>query len=317
MMRWISMASLLVGITSAAAPGGVVGGAFGQANAVANGQTPEQASQKEKPSPSAAASSTKALDMAVKALAKEYKAYEKDPSTKLRSESDYFKDGGVDVSADAVWTLLGRRLDANPAGDGYIKWQLLSASAATVDAKLMPKAIRAYRAAPLPLQRPGIATGNNQLTRALNGKKEAQLDKINEGLVAAVQAKATQNEPILKYRNALFERLLPSTETYEMGLRDYVSRREAGASAEELAGKIAAGIRAWAPTAKRPQINAVGQMLLHASQETGPEFYTGTKWDAKTGGTWIKAHVGQESANDLTALIGELQQANSTGKKDK
>jgi hypothetical protein len=318
--------ALAIGLGGPVASAGIVGGAFGQAGAVAGGKTPEQAAAEKQPKPKPSengenggnrpsrptrpsAEAIKALDTAVKSLAKEYQDFEKNPSASIRTESNYFKDNAADVPAEALWDMLGRRLDSDPAVDGYVKWQLLSApSAASVEGKLVAKAAKAYRAAPLPLARPG-RVGNNQLAKALQGKKEADVTQINTELTTAIQTKATQNEPILKYRDSLYDRLPPGPEKFELGLRDFVARQQAGANAADLATKLAADIQAWVPTAKKPQLSGVGQMLVRAAHETGPEFYTAADWkDDKRGGEWSKKRIGEDSAIPLADLVTELQQ---------
>src|SRR5438874_7499991 len=79
------------------------------------------------PAQSAEAKANLAVAKAVGALKKEYGEHQKDPIVPLRKECNYFveqPDG--EVSVEAIFNALDRRVGDDLASDAYVKWQLLS-----------------------------------------------------------------------------------------------------------------------------------------------------------------------------------------------
>ncbi len=86
------------------------------------------------PAQSAEAKANLAVAKAVGALKKEYGEHQKDPIAPLRKECNYFveqPDG--EVSVEAIFNALDRRVGDDLASDAYVKWQLLSGIKGKVD----------------------------------------------------------------------------------------------------------------------------------------------------------------------------------------
>ncbi|QNN21273.1 hypothetical protein HED60_02980 [Planctomycetales bacterium ZRK34] len=87
-----------------------------------------------------------------------------------RAESNFAPDQNWSLENDQVITALSRKLDANPAVDGYIKWQLLSfapdISAASTD---QVNRIVAQMPKPIDQPQPTVAAGSSANGRNNNG----------------------------------------------------------------------------------------------------------------------------------------------------
>jgi hypothetical protein len=98
-------------------------------------------------------------------LNKEYEQYLRNQGTNVREASNYFKDHPEpDLTPDAIVSALASR-GGDPRTSAYIKWQLLSGlpdDASAIPPQPARMMLSAYRAAPLPINRPGIALQEQQ-----------------------------------------------------------------------------------------------------------------------------------------------------------
>ena len=215
------------------------------------------------------------MNDAVAALLKEYQAAVKDNKPLPREKPDYF---GADKSADLTDETIVGTLASNVApdrgADSYIKWQLLSGLGTTLDPKLLPRLLLAYRGAAAPYPRPGLSIDDKKqldaYIRPFTASDAATINGINDKLQGLVDAWDKRNAPILKYRNALYPRLPVAAESLAAGVEDGHARVAAGISCKEFWKQLKDNIRAWegnGPTP--PQAKALADELLRVINEWG------------------------------------------------
>ena len=147
----------------------------------------------------------------VKELAAEARASLKDQGIWPRQEADYAAKKHLSLDSDVVIKSLGRRLDRNPAVDGYIKWQLLS---------FKPDLTRASRrqhgaivkALPKLAPRPGPTSKQQKVFSAAADRPPSlkladSTKQAYDAFYAARKQVDHVNAPNLHYRDALAKQL--------------------------------------------------------------------------------------------------------------
>jgi hypothetical protein len=187
------------------------------------------------------------IPAAMAALAKEYKAHQKDPkSAKVRGKSDYFKENpSPEVTPESVLKGLESTVSGGPAVEAYVKWQLLSGVPGKFPEDLAKRAVAVYRYAPAPpAAHPGLNKKN--LTRAISGLKKEQAAGVQKQFDEKVGEATEANAVFLAYRDELFGRLPQTYEALGAGLEDVSERASRGLNAGKLFDLVGGGIRNWA-----------------------------------------------------------------------
>jgi hypothetical protein len=262
------------------------------------------------------AGDAKALTAAVTALGKEYDLFSKDPiKNPLRADANYFKDNPTDASAADIIAVLDKPIKgADKKGEAYVKWQLTGALPEKLDPKDEQKLLKIYDKAPGPIPRPGA--GKEEQAK-LNGQiahlGKNQEFEFNEKYLDAVSKAQAVNAPILAYRNALYQRLPASYDTYAAGFKDVYGRYEAGLDTEPLMGQIISGVETWSIDAKQNELANMHKLVSALAAEPPPDVYTGVKGGEKGGYVWLKSQSKLDEGGRLTALVKTLEERGSKG----
>jgi hypothetical protein len=215
-----------------------------------------------------------------------------------RTKSDYFSENpNDDVTPEAVLAAIARPSgDADARLQAYVKWQLLSALPEKVEEpKHAAALIRAYKTAPEPMPRPGVAPRERaQLDKLAQGAREADQPKVQEQFEKLLEQSDVGNGPILAYRDELLTRSPPSYETYVAAFGDAVQRLEAP------------------PQQLNDMIKAVRQL----KGKEGPDYYDRLEWDERSRRlTWFKRRNDLNDGKHLEDLVAFLseQVKNSPG----
>jgi hypothetical protein len=186
---------------------------------------------------------------AIAALLAEYQAAMKDKKEdSLRSKCDYFlKEKNAAITPEIILTELEKQISPDGRAASYVKWQLLSGIDGHFSDALTPRAIRAYRNAPLPADHPGI--NHDALQKALNrmGANKQDLEvPINKELNEHIDQYKVTIKPYLAYRDEFYNKLTPSYEMFEAAFFDMYTRASHGADAYDMWRDMDKSIRAWA-----------------------------------------------------------------------
>jgi hypothetical protein len=265
-------------------------------------------------SPSAARS---AVRTAVTALTKEYEQFLRKPAAaEVRATCNYFTDHpDSSVTPDVIAAVLV----TGGGGDqvaAYVKWQLLSGLPATVDEATGKQLLQAYRAAPLPLARPGISPEDQKtLDRLAQGRKESDEPDLKAQLDDAVNAVARSNAPILAYRDELYRRLPKNADAFAAALEDLAERQSTGAEGRDLVKALATDVRQWAASEPPPPrtLAAMGKAFRRLADTRGPQYYGSPYWrESGNGGfAWRKSRAEIDSGHalkDLAVFLDEQSQ---------
>jgi len=204
-----------------------------------------------KPGPSPAAP-------AITALVKEYQTSLKEKNGEgLREKCDYFSTGEKPegLTPEVILAALEKPIPgaADPRAEAYVKWQLLSGLDGKFSDALLPRAIKAYRAAPVPRDHP--ARNHRALDQKLYrmGVFKADLEVgINKELTDAIAQYRLYVDPILDYRDEFYRRLPGGYDTLVAGVQDTFDRVQHGAPATEFWKTVSGEIRSWALTGGKP-----------------------------------------------------------------
>src|SRR5687767_866421 len=219
-----------------------------------------------------------AIQAAVAELSKEMGASLRKSASPPRTKSDYFSENpNDDVTPEAVLAAIARPSgDADARLQAYVKWQLLSALPEKVEEpKHAAALIRAYKTAPEPLPRPGVAPRDRaQLDKLAQGARETDAPKVEEQFEKLLEQSDVGNGPILAYRDELLNRLPPSYETYVAAFGDAVQRLEAGLDVADHLEAVSTGVREWAMSGKAPpqQLTDMLKSVRQLKGKEGPEY---------------------------------------------
>lgn len=209
------------------------------------------------------------ITKAITALTKEYRDFVKEPNkNKLRDQSNYFADAlagsnepPADLQAEQVVSALERQVSGDPTEEAYVKWQLLSAMPSRLSDKdkLATRLFAVYHRAPNPLPRPGMSSADQARLKALVTGREAtpnldQSPAYRDWL--AVMARYTAfNDPIISYRDLLFNRLPQRPPTFGAGFDDLFERIATGATTRDFQISVCKAIGDWSHTdGTKPEI---------------------------------------------------------------
>jgi hypothetical protein len=255
-----------------------------------------------------------AVRAAVVTLAKEYDQYLRNAAgATVRETSNYFKDNHDDtLTPDAIIAAVQTR-GGDPRTSAYVKWQLLSGlpDGNALDPSAAKQLLVAYRNAPAPLPRPGIAPHEQQkLDVYVQGKKESDEADIKAYLDTAVAQVARSNSPILKYRDALYQKLPKTPETFAAAMDDLVQRLNAAAEDKELLKQLVADVREWATLESRPPhvTNALAHAARKLADTKGPQYYQSPYWHSSNVFAWRKTRGSVDSASALKDLAVYLEE---------
>jgi hypothetical protein len=201
--------------------------------------------------PPAAKAAASPLDRAAADLKKEFAPRLKDPNAAVRTECNYFTEhaADADVAPEQVLAAIERppQRGEDPRTAAYVRWQLLSAAPETFDDALAPRLLAAYRKAPPPAPRYGMAEHERSALDKMLARARPQDDIIlNEHLDRAQARSDADNASILAYRDELYRRLPPVTGKFVAGFRDAHERMAAAALQKEHMTRLIADVQAWA-----------------------------------------------------------------------
>ena len=261
-----------------------------------------------------------AVRAAVVALSKEHEQFIRGggTGTAIRETSDYFKVNPSDaVTPEAIVAAVSARGGGDARTSAYVKWQLLSAlpDAVTATEELGPALVKqlltAYRAAPRPIQRPGVSQQDQQkLDVYVQGKKQTDEADLKAYLDTAVSQVARHNSVILKYRDELYRKLPKNPETFAATMDDLMQRLSAVANDEELVKAFISDVREWATLESRPPhlMNALARAVRRLADAKGPQYYTSPYWHSSNVFAWRKTHGGVDSESALKDLAVYLEE---------
>jgi hypothetical protein len=260
-----------------------------------------------------------AIRAAVQALTKEYEPVVRGgggAGTSVREESNYFTDhpDAASVTHDAVIAALASRTGGDPRTASYVKWQLLSAlpdDGDGLDPAAAKPLLAAYRAAPLPAPRPGVAPHEQQkLDVLVKGRKQSDEADLKAALDTEVSRVARQNTVILRYRDALYGKLPKTPEAFAAAMEDLMQRLNAVASDEDLVKALVDDVREWATMESHPPhvMNALARAARRLADAKGPQYYQTPYWSSSNVFAWRKTRAGVDSASKLKDLAVYLEE---------
>lgn len=261
-----------------------------------------------KPGPSPAAP-------AITALVKEYQTSLKEKNGEgLREKCDYFSTGEKPegLTPEVILAALEKPIPgaADPRAEAYVKRQLLSGLDGKFSDALLPRAIKAYRAAPVPRDHP--ARNHRVLDQKLYrmGVFKADLEVgINKELTDAITQYRLYVDPILDYRDEFYRRLPGGYDTLVAGVQDTFDRVSHGAPTTEFWKTVGGQIRAWALTASDPNklremAGAIVKLNEYVKDEQNKPYYRVIfSTDAKNGGLKWQP---QSTIDQEGRYVGEL-----------
>jgi hypothetical protein len=246
-----------------------------------------------------------AVRAAVTALGKEFAA------DKLRPACTYFKDvPAKDISDTAILDELTAPF-SNARLSAYVRWQLLSGLSDEPDANMMTRLLAAYRGAPTPFARPGIAVSEQQkLDQFVRGKQLVDEADVKRQAALIFEAAAKQNQPILAYRDELYRRLPKDLNTIAAALTDLSYRMSVVADGKELVKMFARDVQEWATTKGSPrQLAAVAEAVRKLADSKGPYYYSTPSWrQSSRSFGWTNTRTGIDSGDALEDLADALDE---------
>lgn len=256
------------------------------------------------------------LEAAVKDLKQEYAAHQKDPDeSRLRPQSNYFRDHPVELSPDSVLDALERPISDDPRLSAYVRWQLLSGAPAKFDEKLLPRVLRLYESAPQPWPRFGVAPVERaQLDALLTKARREDEAPLSVKLEERFARDSEENKPVLAYRSELYARLPASYESLVAGLRDAHERAAAaagGGAYDEHAKRVVQDAQAWAQSgsADPRQCGQLADLVARLRFERSPPYYARAAWrnDRLSWSTRTDAVYSPKKLSDLEKVLREAQ----------
>jgi len=236
------------------------------------------------------------VQTAAATLLKEYQSIMKDKKGEgLREKCDYFTTNKVEgITPELILATLEKPVSTDVRADAYVKWQLLSGVEGKFPDPLKARALKVYRAAPVPSRNPLLDHGT--FDRALNRvgiMKQAAEPEINKEVAGKIKEYRDGIEPILSYRDELYSRLPANYDTLVAGLSDIYVRVSAGAPANEFWATVSAAARSWALTSSeaanmRQLASAMDKIRSFVKDDRNKPYYrviwanedkfTGLKW---------------------------------------
>ena len=205
-------------------------------------------------------------------MKREYGAFVRNPeAAPLRTACDYFKeDAAGTIPPDAVLAALEQRMAGNARESAYVKWQLLSALPAELDAPTVERLVKVYQRAPVPAPRYGASKQDQRkLDGLLVGAKPEDDVRLTDGLGKMAEQAAATDRVVIAFRDELYRRLPPSREKFLAALQDAHARVTAAADKEKLAEALEADLPGWAlqggtPRARRARGRRIArQVAVH------------------------------------------------------
>jgi hypothetical protein len=261
-----------------------------------------------------------AVDAAVDALRQECAANRKDGRA-LRETCDYFGGpgsaaaaAGVGVAApdvDAVLSaLVDPRLDPDPRAALYIRWQFLSALPAELPPTALPRALDAYRQAPRPAARFGLAEKDQRvLDELLSSVRKTDDVVLTSKLEAQARQGAEQNKPVLAYRDEWYRRLPKVPATFAAAFEDAYQRQSQAAGAETFSALVIADVQQWLVVGGDPAAaGALAELVARLRDKPAPPYYASAA--VRSGKlTWVKKTDSMDPRKKLTHLHQALVEA--------
>ena len=253
-----------------------------------------------------------AIRSAVAALSAEYEQSRRAPSRALRTACDYFVEHPAgELPPEVIIAAL-----FTPGGDArqtaYVRWQLLSGLPQTIDEATAKEMIRAYRAAPSPTPRPGMAVEDQQkFDRMTQGARQADEPELIGKAEEMVRAAQRDNAPILLYREELYRRSPKNLDTFAAALDDLFARTAAGADGKNLLKSFCADVKIWAAEGDSPRepLAALGKGVRRLADTKSPPYYDTPYWREKAGVfAWRKTRSDVDSGHALKDLANMLEE---------
>ena len=253
-----------------------------------------------------------AVDSAVDDLRKEFAAHLRDPAVRVREACDYFTEKpSPAVTVDAVFAALEAKLDPDPRTAAYVRWQLLSALPKEVEPAVLVRALHAYRNAPPPAARFGLAPAEqSKLDGMLQGVRPTNDVVLTSRLEARVREASRANRHFLAYRDEWYRRLPKGAPTFAAALQDAYERQTLAAGAEDFAPLVIADVQNWlvAGDADPPKCAALAELIAQLRSKEPPPFYASAA--VRSGKlTWVKKTDSMDPRKKLTHLHQALVEA--------
>ena len=240
---------------------------------------------------------------AITALVKEYQTSLKEKKGEgLREKSDYFSTGEKPegLTPEVILAALEKPIPGatDARAEAYVKWQLLSGLDGKFPDALKARAIKAYRNAPMPTEHPlrNHRALEQKLYRIGINNADAEVG-INKDVTDAITQYRLYNDPILDYRDDLYNHLPGGYDTLVAGVQDTFDRVSHGAPATNFWKTVGGQVRAWALTSSDAnQIRQMGSAIIKLNEfvkndSNKPYYrvifaredkYTGLKWQSQS-----------------------------------
>ena len=266
------------------------------------------------------------IQAASAALLKEYHSIMKEKKgVGLREKSDYFTQNKVEgLTPEMILAALEKPIASDPRADAYVKWQLLSGIESRFPDVLKARALKVYRAAPVPHPHPGMdhAGFERVLNRTIGIMSKDKEIPVNAELAEKIKEYRETIEPILSYRDELYSRLPPGYDTLVAGFSDVYIRVSTGAPANEFWTTLSAATRSWGLTGTEPAnmrqlAGAIGKLRTFIKDEKNKPYYRviWTTEDKYTGLKWVsEATIQNDKAmEDVSTWLIERAQSPASG----
>jgi hypothetical protein len=261
-----------------------------------------------------AAHASAAVRSAITALSGEYQQFLRAPtSATLRTACDYFIEHPAgEIPPDLIMPALLSASGGDPRVTAYVKWQLLSALPEELDEATARDLIKAYRASPAPIPRPGMTQESQQkMDRLIQGARLPDEPAVIGQIDEIVEAARRDNGPILAYRAELYRRLPRTIDTFAAALDDLSQRAAAVADAKELVKSFCTDVQSWAGEAESPRqtLAALAKTVRLLADTKSPPYYDSIYWRDRAGVfAWHKSRSDVDPGHylkDLAALLEE------------
>jgi hypothetical protein len=255
------------------------------------------------------------IDTAADELRREFAAYAKDPKNHpLRDACDYFeRKPNPAVSVSAVLAAVDQRLDPDARVAAYIRWQLLSALPKEFAKDDLPRAIAAYRKAPVPSPRFGLPERDQQALDAMLPQVRKTDDVVlTSRLESQVRVWFEQNRHLIAYRNEWYRRLPKTPAVFAAAFEDAFERQSVAAGAEDFSPLVIAEVQQWMVlSANTAECATLAGVLARLRDQPAPPYYASAA--VRSGKlTWVKKTDSMDPRKKLTHLHQSLVEAAQT-----
>lgn len=246
-------------------------------------------------------------------LSQEYQDFRADPlEHPLRAVCDFFDK----PTAEKIAPLVLVQSLGSTAGDArevsYVNRQLLSALPGTLDEPTTRLLVVAYRSAPLPAPRPGVAQADQRkLDDRFKGWRVSDEAEATQTWQTVLDEWAKENATILAYREELYHRLPQGFETFAAAMDDLWVRMNAVVDSKTFVKTLSSDVKAWAATGSwtPEQLSALASAARKLADSKGPQYYVSAYWrESSSSFVWRKSRTGIDTGHELKDLATFLDE---------